>query len=225
MKMLLPVVGILPCIAFMAANSRGAAPDSFNKMLDRYRNATVFSCQGDITTAAKGSPIQSKKTFTLSFQRPNQLNLELVEKTPFIRSKTNRVFMLDGKPYSQVGPSFRRKEEASPYEALRSCRGPSAGASELIPVLLLGTNAFNMDTVIQKDDEQVEGMRCFHFSALTIHKQPVEVFIDQKQLSILKLERSFKIDAKDVPPNAPGLQKLVGSEFETVITCRDVKFN
>lgn len=226
MKIQLTIIGLLACIVRSGADGGGIVPESFNKMLDSYRNTSAFLCVGDVTTGAKGSQVQNKKAFTLSFDRPDRFNLELVEIDPISQqTKTNRVFTLQGKPYSQIAPSLQPKEETSLYQALRTCRGVSAGMSELIPFLLLGTNVFSMDALIQQPDTQVDGINCFHFSALTVRKQPIEVFIDQKDFLILKLQRTFKIDAKQIPANAPDLQKMVNSEFETTVTCRKFKFN
>jgi hypothetical protein len=82
-----------------------------------------------------------------------------------------------------------------------------------------------MDALTQRPNTQVDGVSCFCFSALTVRKQPIEVFIDQKDFLILKLQRTFKIDAKQIPANAPDLQKMVNPEFETTIICRNSKFN
>jgi hypothetical protein len=122
MKIQLTIIGLLTCTVCFGAGDDGAVRELFNKVLDSYRNASAFSCEGDITTSAKGSLVQSKKTFTLSFDRPSQFDLELVENTPLNQSRTNRIFILGEKPYSQVAPSFQRKEEPSLYQALRTCR-------------------------------------------------------------------------------------------------------
>jgi len=225
-KIKLAIIGLLTCFVCSGADGGGIVPEPFNKMLDSYRNASVFSCEGDISTGAKGSQVQNKKTFKLSFERPDRFNLELVETDPISQqTKTNRVFTLQGRAYSQIAPSLQPKEETSLYEALRTCRGASAGMSESIPFLLIGTNVFSMDAFTQQPDAQLDGMDCLHFSALTARKQPIEVFIDQKDFFILKLKRTFKIDAKQIPANAPNLQKLLNSEFETTTTFRKSKFN
>ena len=201
-------------------------PESFNKMLDNYRSASAFSCDGDITTGAKDSQMRSQKSFTLSFGRPDRFDLNLIETDPASqRMKTNRVFMIQGQPYSQTAPYFRTKEESSLSQALKSCRGASGGMSELIPPLLLGTNVFDKTSIVQQPDAQVNGIMCFHFSALTVRKQSVELFVDQKDFAILELQRTFRIEAKQIPSNSPDLAKMANSEFITTITCRNFKFN
>lgn len=197
-------------------------PILFNKMLDSYKKESFFSCKGEVGTGMSGSQIRDIKKFELSFVRPDKFNLEFVGNNPANQQpRTNKIFTLFGKVYSQVDPATQPKEEISLYEALKNNSGVSAGVSVFVPFLLLGTNFFSLDGITQKPDTQVDGVKCFHFSAMTVQKQPVEVFVDQQHFVILKLQRTFKVDSKRIPTNAPGLAAMANSEFETTITCHN----
>lgn len=221
MRILLTILGFLSCVT--CPGVRGQTPEAFNKMLDRYRNASSFSCEGSITTGAKGSTVQSEKTFKLSFERPGQLNLEIVDTNQHL-PKTNRVFTVGGTAFSQIAASAKPKEEASLYQALRTCRGVSAGMSDSIPALALGTNIFKMDSVVQAPDARMDGTDCLRFNVANTAGQPIELFVDKGNYAILKLQRTFTIAAKQIPANAPDLRALANSKFETTITCRNVVF-
>jgi hypothetical protein len=208
----------------------GESPELSDKMLDRYQQASALTSEGYVASGAKGNSTRDRKTFKLSFVRPDQFDLDIVGVVPNTTlPQTNRVFMLEGKAYSQLWPAVQPHQETSLYEALRTVRGASAGVSMFVPCMLLGTNVFVRGAAKQQPNVVVHGISCLHFSAPTVWAETVEVFIDPKSLEILKLQRTVKLNAAQLPARTTDklllLRTLGSDEIENAISFHNTKFD
>jgi len=244
MKMLCGVMilfGVmLGCPVRSAAEDDAAAKQIFDHVLQTYKTAKTFSCDGDYESDSTSiPPLNDKITFKIVFSRPGLFRMDWTETKMGGDVVTNSIFTRDGALYFYWPLMNKYAKQKSIPDIIGTNAGISRGLSYEIPSLLLGENGyFRFVSLKQEPDVTVEGAPHFSLAGKDGRGNSYEIAIDKVTYTIVQVKQvelikgSTVADAKkemaktnpEIAKNMPDLPPMPDFTVTSTTTYRNISF-
>ncbi|MEO6848594.1 MAG: M56 family metallopeptidase, partial [Chthoniobacterales bacterium] len=179
----------------------------YDQVKAKYSSCSSFYCDGEnkttSTTLGGILPFKSETKFSIRFQRPALLRVDWVQPFPWPASliaPANCSLYTEGGKYFTV-TSFQRspREMKSLNDAMGTAAGISAGASYMIPSLLLGAPGYFKDAACKILPDAKVGSRECSVLKLVIAKRGEDytIYIDKTTSGILRIEDIKILNGKE----------------------------